>query len=96
MIKSKTRKVNTELTRNQTGETKMENHGFDSSDRTEQVNWLKQEAQTILAYDMSEDQSVPANELVEFWETQDGVEMPEWFSNFDRNLLIRFVGEAAR
>ena len=45
---------------------------------------------------MSEDQSVPANELVEFWETQDGVEMPEWFSNFDRNLLIRFVGEAAR
>ncbi len=74
----------------------MENHGFDSSDRTEQVNWLKQEAQTILAYDMSEDQSVPANELVEFWETQDGVEMPEWFSNFDRNLLIRFVGEAAR
>ena len=74
----------------------MTNHGFDSSDRTEQVNWLKQEAQTILAYDMSEDQSVPANELVEFWETQDGVEMPEWISNFDRNLLIRFVSEATR
>lgn len=62
--------------------------GFDSGDRVQQVDWLRQEAQDILNYGEG-----TVDELVDFWKSQP-VEIPEWFDASDENLLRRFVAEA--
>lgn len=67
-------------------------HQVDSSDRAGQIDWLRQEAQTIVMYDQS-DYQTPADELVDFWKSQP-VEIPEWFDASDESLLRRFVAEA--
>jgi hypothetical protein len=66
----------------------MQHRGFDSEDRVAQVGWLRQEAQDILNYGDGD-----ADELVDFWKSQD-VEIPEWFDANDERLLRQFVAEA--
>ncbi len=66
----------------------MKHRGFDSQDRVQQVGWLRQEAQDILAYGDG-----TADELVDFWKSQP-CEIPEWFVQKDEKLLRQFVSEA--
>ena len=61
--------------------------GFDSDDRVEQVDWLRQEARDILNYGDGTE-----IELVDFWKSQP-VEIPEWFDQNDEKLLQQFVAE---
>jgi len=65
----------------------MRHRGFDSDDRVEQVDWLRQEARDILNYGDGTE-----IELVDFWKSQP-VEIPEWFDQNDEKLLQQFVAE---
>lgn len=63
------------------------------SDRTREVNWLNNEAETILLYDQDGSCGPErAEELVAFWE-QNVTEKPEWFDQYDRNLLVKLVAD---
>lgn len=69
----------------------MEHRGFNSNDRVQQVDWLRNEAENILLFDM--DGSASAEDLVDFWKDQSG-ELPKWFDSSDEKLLRRYVAEA--
>ena len=65
-----------------------------TTDRTAQVNWLREMADNI-AGNLGEG---TAEELVEYALSDEGreswgIELPEWFDDHDRNLLIKWVGE---
>ena len=66
-----------------------------TNDRVRQVDWLREFAGNI-ASNLGEG---TAEELVEYALSDDGreswgIELPEWFSDHDKRLLIEWVEEA--
>ena len=67
---------------------------MDARDRVQQVSWLREFASNI-ASNLGEG---TAEELVEYALSDEGreswgIELPEWFSDHDRRLLIEWVEE---
>ena len=61
-----------------------------ANERTEQVNWLREQADIISYYG---GHSEEAGTYVTYWEKNID-ELPDWFDNHDRRLLIKMVAEA--
>lgn len=73
---------------------KQEAREMDARDRVQQVSWLREFASNI-ASNLGEG---TAEELVEYALSDEGreswgIELPEWFSDHDRRLLIEWVEE---
>ena len=64
---------------------------YTGDDRTEQVNWLRELAGSIV-YLWSGDEPVTGAELVDYAFKQ-GMEVPGWFDDADRRLLVELVDE---
>ena len=73
----------------------MTDYRMTTDDRTAQVSWLRELAANI-AENLGEG---TAEELVEFALESDtmetwGIEIPEWFDDADRELLVRMMEES--
>lgn len=66
-------------------------------DRIEQVNWLRELAGNMVQSSGSD--AGTAEEIVEYFLSDEGretwgIEIPDWFTDHDWMLLVRFVEEA--
>jgi len=65
-------------------------------DRVQQINFLRELAETFANNGNNDVDGVTAAMLVDFWlpevEEEDG--LPDWFDKHDRQLLVEYVGEA--
>lgn len=63
---------------------------YQGRDRVRQVDALDLEAEDIYASAMSSDD---AEALVDFWVEKMGDDLPEWFDDYDRQMLENLVRE---
>ena len=64
-----------------------------TEDRVEQVNWLRDLTANIVFG--SDDPSTSAEDRVNYYCEEFADELPEWFDDHDKNLLIEWVAESA-
>ena len=71
-------------------------HKASTMDRTEQVDWLREMAESIATNGHNPVDGVSAEALVAFAVDENGwgIDWPDWFDRHDRALLTRFVSEA--
>ena len=63
-------------------------------DRTEQIAWLRQLAIDLVDYQAKAIEPWTATDLVDYWEAfQDQAEMPAWYDDQDREMLIDLVAK---
>lgn len=68
---------------------------YEGEDRVRQINIVMQLANDIAAYSGADDPS-QAEDAVNFWlerENKDQVDLPQWFDDHERKLLVRWVAE---
>ena len=73
--------------------------GNEPSERMKQVTWLLQVAEEltnrpVIAGTYDGDYGSAAMDAVRFWEDSVG-ELPEWYDDHDRQLLIKWITEAS-
>ena len=73
-------------------EREMRTHGvYEGDDRVRQVDWLRLRAAEIRFF--SDDVNAPAADRVSYYCDEYPEDLPKWFDDHDRKLLIQFVEE---